>query len=128
LNYKLELIAIPVTDVDRAKVFYVDQIGFVADHDHTVNADLRFVQPTPSGSTCSINIGIGITMPYRDAARRHRHRKTERNSPYEVSMSATCIHSRGARSSTSPIPTATPGRFKKSRGGAEAMGRMGEHG
>src|SRR5207247_10277925 len=58
---KLELVPVPVTDVDRAKAFYVDQVGFHADHDHQVAADLRFVQLTPPGSACSIVIGTGIT-------------------------------------------------------------------
>ncbi len=58
---KLELVAVPVTDVDRAKGFYVDQVGFNADHDQTVTDQLRFVQLTPPGSACSIVIGIGIT-------------------------------------------------------------------
>jgi catechol 2,3-dioxygenase-like lactoylglutathione lyase family enzyme len=51
---------IPVSDIDRAKAFYVDRIGFHADHDHTVNPELRFVQLTPPGSACSIAIGRGI--------------------------------------------------------------------
>jgi predicted enzyme related to lactoylglutathione lyase len=50
-----------VTDVDRAKAFYVEQAGFVADHDHTVGDGLRFVQLTPPGSACSIAIGTGLT-------------------------------------------------------------------
>jgi catechol 2,3-dioxygenase-like lactoylglutathione lyase family enzyme len=58
---KLELVAVPVTDVDRAKAFYVDQVGFHADHDHQVTDQLRFVQLTPPGSACSIVIGTGIT-------------------------------------------------------------------
>jgi catechol 2,3-dioxygenase-like lactoylglutathione lyase family enzyme len=58
---KLELIAVPVSDVDRAKTFYVDQVGFIPDHDHTLGEDVRFVQLTPPGSACSIAIGIGIT-------------------------------------------------------------------
>src|SRR5437667_11213799 len=58
---KLELVAVPVTDVDRAKAFYVDQVGFHEDHDHKVTEDLRFVQLTPPGSACSIVMGIGIT-------------------------------------------------------------------
>lgn len=58
---KIELIPIPVTDVDRAKAFYVDKIGFHADHDHQVNEHLRFVQLTPPGSACSIVLGTGIT-------------------------------------------------------------------
>jgi catechol 2,3-dioxygenase-like lactoylglutathione lyase family enzyme len=61
MDWKLELVAIPVTDVDRAKAFYVEQVGFNADHDHQVNDALRFVQLTPSGSACSIMLGSGIT-------------------------------------------------------------------
>ena len=61
MDMKLELVAVPVTDVDRAKAFYVDQVGFNADHDHRVSEDLRFVQLTPPGSACSIVLGIGIT-------------------------------------------------------------------
>jgi predicted enzyme related to lactoylglutathione lyase len=57
-------VAIPVTDVDRAKAFYVDQVGFHADHEHQVTEGLRFVQLTPPGSACSIVMGTGITgMP-----------------------------------------------------------------
>jgi catechol 2,3-dioxygenase-like lactoylglutathione lyase family enzyme len=64
MNWKIELVAIPVTDVDRAKAFYVDQVGFNADHDVQVNEGLRFVQLTPPGSACSIVMGTGITeMP-----------------------------------------------------------------
>lgn len=58
---KLELVPVPVSDVDRAKAFYVDQVGFNADHDHRVTDELRFVQLTPPGSACSIVIGTGIT-------------------------------------------------------------------
>jgi catechol 2,3-dioxygenase-like lactoylglutathione lyase family enzyme len=61
MDIKLELVIIPVTDVDRAKAFYVDQLGFNADHDHTVSDDVRFVQLTPPGSACSIAIGTGLT-------------------------------------------------------------------
>ena len=57
----IEVIFVPVTDVDRAKDFYVNKLGFVADHDHTVKEGLRFVQLTPEGSGCSIAIGEGIT-------------------------------------------------------------------
>lgn len=60
MDWKIELIGIPVSDVDRAKAFYVDQAGFVADHDHQVNENLRFVQLTPPGSACSITIGDGV--------------------------------------------------------------------
>ncbi|MFL5847385.1 MAG: glyoxalase superfamily protein [Solirubrobacteraceae bacterium] len=60
MDYKLELVAVPVSDVDRAKAFYVDQAGFNPDHDHTVSDDVRFVQLTPPGSACSIAIGKGV--------------------------------------------------------------------
>jgi catechol 2,3-dioxygenase-like lactoylglutathione lyase family enzyme len=64
MDWKIELVAIPVTDVDRAKAFYVDQVGFNADHDHQVSDELRFVQLTPPGSACSVVMGTGITeMP-----------------------------------------------------------------
>ena len=61
MDWKIELVAIPVTDVDRAKSFYVEQAGFNADHDHTVSDEIRFVQLTPPGSACSITIGKGVT-------------------------------------------------------------------
>jgi catechol 2,3-dioxygenase-like lactoylglutathione lyase family enzyme len=64
MEWKIELVAIPVADVDRAKAFYVDQVGFHADHDYQVSEALRFVQLTPPGSACSIVMGTGITeMP-----------------------------------------------------------------
>ena len=61
MDWKLELVAIPVSDVDRAKEFYVEKAGFNADHDHDVSDDVRFVQLTPPGSACSIAIGKGVT-------------------------------------------------------------------
>ena len=61
MDWKLELVAIPVSDVDRAKAFYADQAGFLVDHDHQVSDDLRFVQLTPPGSACSIALGTGVT-------------------------------------------------------------------
>jgi predicted enzyme related to lactoylglutathione lyase len=60
MDWKLELVSVPVSGVDRAKAFYTDQIGFNADHDHQVTDDLRFVQLTPPGSACSIAIGAGM--------------------------------------------------------------------
>jgi predicted enzyme related to lactoylglutathione lyase len=60
MNVKIELIHVPVTDVDRAKAFYVDQCGFNADHDHRVSDTMRFVQITPPGSACSIAFGEGM--------------------------------------------------------------------
>ena len=62
MDWKLELVAVPVSDVDRAKAFYTEQVGFNADHDHTVSDEIRFVQLTPPGSACSIAIGKGVTQ------------------------------------------------------------------
>jgi catechol 2,3-dioxygenase-like lactoylglutathione lyase family enzyme len=61
MDYKLELIAVPVSDVDRAKSFYVEKAGFNADHDHKVSDEIRFVQVTPPGSACSIAFGKGVS-------------------------------------------------------------------
>jgi predicted enzyme related to lactoylglutathione lyase len=61
MDWKLELVIIPVSDIDRAKAFYTGKAGFNADHDHTVSDEIRFVQLTPPGSACSIAIGKGIT-------------------------------------------------------------------
>ena len=60
MDWKLELVAVPVSDVDRAKSFYVDKVGFNADHDHRVSDEIRFVQLTPPGSACSIALGTGL--------------------------------------------------------------------
>jgi catechol 2,3-dioxygenase-like lactoylglutathione lyase family enzyme len=61
VDYRLELISVPVSDVDRAKEFYVEKAGFNLDHDHTVSDEIRFVQLTPPGSPASIAIGKGVT-------------------------------------------------------------------
>ena len=61
MDMRIEVISLGVTDVDRAKAFYVDQVGFNADQDHRVTDDLRFVQLTPPGSACSIVMGVGVT-------------------------------------------------------------------
>jgi predicted enzyme related to lactoylglutathione lyase len=84
IQFKLELIQVPVSDVDRAKAFYVDQVGFNADHDHRVTDELRFVQITPPGSACSISLttgahsmqpgsleGLQVVVDDADAARAH---------------------------------------------------------
>jgi catechol 2,3-dioxygenase-like lactoylglutathione lyase family enzyme len=60
VDMRLELVVIPVSDVDRAKAFYTEKAGFHADHDHTVSDEIRFVQLTPPGSACSIAVGKGI--------------------------------------------------------------------
>jgi len=61
VDWKLEWVAIPVSDVDRAKAFYTEKAGFNADHDHTVSDEIRFIQLTPPGSSCSIALGKGIS-------------------------------------------------------------------
>ncbi len=62
MDWRLELVQVPVSDVDRAKRFYTEQVGFNADHDHQVSDELRFVQLTPPGSACSIAIGTGLSQ------------------------------------------------------------------
>ena len=69
MDFKLELISVPVSDVDAAKAFYTEKAGFNADHDHRVNDEIRFVQLTPPGSACSISIGTGWTSPNRRTRR-----------------------------------------------------------
>ena len=69
MDLKLELVAIPVSDVDRAKAFYADQVGFIAEHDASPSEDIRFVQLTPPGSACSIAIGRGIVDSEPGSAR-----------------------------------------------------------
>jgi catechol 2,3-dioxygenase-like lactoylglutathione lyase family enzyme len=69
VDWKLELVTVPVSDVDRAKAFYVDQVGFNADSDHQVTDELRFVQLTPPGSACSIAIGTGLNDAEPGSAR-----------------------------------------------------------
>jgi catechol 2,3-dioxygenase-like lactoylglutathione lyase family enzyme len=68
MDWKLELVGIPVSDVDRAKNFYTRQVGFHADHDHQVSDELRFVQLTPPGSACSISFGTGLIEPGAESA------------------------------------------------------------
>jgi catechol 2,3-dioxygenase-like lactoylglutathione lyase family enzyme len=64
MDWKLELVQVPVSDVDRAKIFYTEKAGFNDDHDHRIGDDIRFVQLTPPGSACSIAIGTGLSeMP-----------------------------------------------------------------
>ena len=84
MEFRLELMQVPVSDVDRAKAFYVDQVGFTADHDHQVSDELRFVQLTPPGSACSIALttgahemepgsidGLQVVVDDADSAREH---------------------------------------------------------
>jgi catechol 2,3-dioxygenase-like lactoylglutathione lyase family enzyme len=67
MDWKLEVVAVPVSDVDRAKAFYTEMAGFNADHDHRVSDEVRFVQLTPPGSACSIALGTGITTAVPDS-------------------------------------------------------------
>jgi predicted enzyme related to lactoylglutathione lyase len=60
MDWKLELIQVPVADIDRAKAFYADKVGFVAEHDARVDENVRFVQLTPPGSACSISLTSGV--------------------------------------------------------------------
>jgi catechol 2,3-dioxygenase-like lactoylglutathione lyase family enzyme len=60
VDWRLELVYVPVSDVDRAKAFYTEKVGFHLDHDHRVSDELRFVQLTPPGSACSISLGTGL--------------------------------------------------------------------
>ncbi|OGO52290.1 MAG: glyoxalase [Chloroflexi bacterium RBG_16_70_13] len=62
MQYKLEVVVVPVSDVDRAKAFYVDQVGFALDVDHQPNDEFRVVQMTPNGSGCSVTIGTGMAQ------------------------------------------------------------------
>jgi catechol 2,3-dioxygenase-like lactoylglutathione lyase family enzyme len=61
MDYRLEVVQVPVSDVDRSKAFYTERMGFNEDHDTQVGDDVRVVQLTPPGSACSIVIGTGLT-------------------------------------------------------------------
>ncbi len=130
MDLKLELVAVPVSDVDRAKAFYTDQVGFAADVDARASDDVRFVQLTPPGSACSIAIGNGITsatpgsveglqMVVTDVA------EARRALAARASRSATSRNSRGVRSCTSAIRTATAGRCSSFRRVRDDFGRRG---
>ena len=132
MDFKLELVLVPVSDVDRAKQFYVDTCGFNLDVDHQPNEKFRVVQITPPGSACSLTIGLGLSDAapgsYRgthlvvtdiDAARAElvgrgvdvseiRHMGPNGWEPVRTPSTATT-----ARSPTSAIPTATPGFCRK---------------
>src|ERR671924_154150 len=74
MDFRLELVYVPVSDVDRAKAFYTEKAGFNADHDYQVSDEMRFVQLTPPGSACSIAIGTGLGAGPADGGLRHRGR------------------------------------------------------
>ena len=136
MDLKLELVLIPVSDVDRAKAFYTEKLGWSLDVDHQPSDEFRVVQMTPPGSACSITIGIGITEAepgsYRgthlvvydiDAAREElvsRGRRGQRRAALRprAGRVAAGLRPRARattpRSPTSPIPTATPGCCRRS--------------
>jgi catechol 2,3-dioxygenase-like lactoylglutathione lyase family enzyme len=128
MDMKLELVAVPVTDVDRAKAFYVDQVGFNADHDHRVSDTLRFVQLTPPGSGCSIVIGTGITEMTPGSQQGLQlvvddvGPSATRYAPV-ASRPPTLTTSRGADSSSSAIPTGWVGDPADSGGDVGACPR-----
>ena len=121
MDYRLELISLPVSDVDRAKAFYVEQAGFNADHDHKVPDELRFVQLTPPGSACSIAFGTGTGEDARRAPPRASSsssttsRPRTRTCPGAGSRSATSRTSRGAVRVLPATRTATAGPCSRSR-------------
>ena len=120
MEMKLELVAVPVSDVDRAKAFYVDQVGFVADIDQTVSDDIRFVQCTPPGSACSIAFGRGIVDSVPGSLKGMQLVVADAEAARDELDSGagwrcrTCRTFRGAGSCTSAIPMATPGRCSNS--------------
>ena len=125
MDWKLELVSIPVSDIDRAKAFYTDQAGFNADHDHTVSDEIRFVQLTPPGSACSIAIGKGITDAAPGSVGRACRWSSLTSRPPTTSWSSAARRSarsrnwRGAGSCSSPTQTATNGPSSNSCRAAE---------
>ena len=126
MEMRLELVAVPVSDVDRAKAFYTEQIGFNADHDFQVDDNMRFVQLTPPGSACSIALGTGIIdtepgslggmqMVVASAADAHAEL-----SGRGVAVSDVQEFPWGSSSVSSPIPTATGGHCRSSHRGTDA--------
>ena len=110
MDWKLELVVVPVTDVDRAKHFYSEQVGFAVDHDTTVDDHLRVVQLTPPGSGCSIAIGTGmvatppgsveglqLVVPDLDAARSQLVERGVQVSPIQHYEGADRVDGRGGR-------------------------------
>ena len=128
MDFMLELVLIPVTDVDRAKAFYVEKVGFNLDVDHQPNDEFRVVQMTPPGSACSITIGKGITDATPGSYRGPTWSSPTSRPPVPSSSSGAWRSARSGisrpggwepgpdpstatttRSPTSATPTATPG-------------------
>ncbi len=119
MDWKIELVAVPVSDVDRAKTFYSEQVGFVADHDYTVSDEVRFVQLTPPGSACSIAIGKGMADAAPGSLRGMQMVVSDvgqagRNWSAVAWQPARCRSSRGAGSCSSRTRTATSGHCRRS--------------
>ena len=128
MDWKLELVVVPVTDVDRAKRFYGEQLGFVVDHDSRISDDMRVVQLTPPGSACSIAIGTGLVktppgsveglqlvVPDLEAARAQLVERGVEVSRIQHYEGPNRVDGRGGRwnsSSSSATPTATSGRSR----------------
>src|SRR5439155_27284016 len=118
MDLKLELVAIPVSDVDRAKTFYTEKVGFNADHDQTVNEKIRFVQLTPPGSACSISLGKGLVDTKPGPCRASRWSSRTSTPPAPSWSSGASRPARpstfpGDHSSSSVIRTATAGRCSR---------------
>ena len=143
MNFKLELVLVPVSDVDRAKAFYTDKAGFNLDVDHQAGDEFRVVQLTPPGSACSITIGTGITeaapgsveglhlvVTDIEAARAELVGRGWKSARSGISAPArgfrARIHNAGttARSPTSGTPTATPGSCRRSGEASRSMNAM----
>jgi catechol 2,3-dioxygenase-like lactoylglutathione lyase family enzyme len=127
MDWKLELISVPVTDVDRAKAFYVDQVGFVLDHDHRVGDGIRFVQLTPPGSACSIAIGEGLSSSAPGSVQGLQVVVADVQAAHaELVKAGVAVSdvqsSPGDRSSSSTTPTGTGGPCSSSRSGTDPHG------
>jgi catechol 2,3-dioxygenase-like lactoylglutathione lyase family enzyme len=131
MDYKLEVVVVPVSDVDRAKAFYVDRVGFVLDVDHQPNEEFRVVQMTPRGSGCSVTIGTGLAkmapgsltglqLSVADIGAAHAD-LASRGVPvsaiqhHDGAGSSMVRAATTTRSSSSTTPTATAGRSSRAR-------------
>jgi len=126
MDIKIELIILPVTDVDRAKAFYVDQVGFHADFDQRVNENLRFVQLTPAGSACSIAFGEGLTDAAPGSVKGLQAVVADADEAHaeltgKAFRSPTSTIWSGAASFISPTRTGTPGRCSRCPSGRTAL-------
>ena len=131
MDYKLEVVVVPVSDVDRAKHFYAEQLGFHVDVDDSPNEHFRIVQMTPTGSGCSVTIGKGLAdmapgtlkglqlcVADIEAAHAELSARGCRSAPSSTTTGADSSRARetpGTRSSSSPTPMATAGRSRRAR-------------